>query len=86
MNDTNLHQRAQRGMELILEDEVFMSRIEKLSRIPEQLLKRIEELVEKKAEELLKIPKDDEAYLAIAKEIRKIKNQILNELKNQKDN
>jgi hypothetical protein len=86
MNDTNLHQRAQRGMELILEDEVFMSRIEKFSKTPEELLKRIEGLVEKKAEELLKIPKDDEAYLAIAKEIRKIKNQILNELKNQKDN
>ncbi len=76
--------RKQRAMELILEDEIFMGRVERTAPEPSEMLKRIESMVGKKMDDIAHIEDDDEAYIIAAQEIRRIKNQILNELKNRK--
>ena len=78
--------RKQRAMELILEDEIFMGRVERTAPEPSEMLKRIESMVGKKMDDIAHIEDDDEAYIIAAQEIRRIKNQILNELKNRKKN
>ncbi|MCD6579463.1 hypothetical protein J7L48_08295 [bacterium] len=77
----------QRLNELVLEDEVFVSRINKFSSIPGEILKRIEksitDLVDKflEGKDLDKIDGDD-AYIILSQDIRNLKNQTVNEIRN----
>lgn len=75
--------------ELVLEDEVFISRVNRFSSIPGELLKRIEknisDLVDKflEGKDLEKIDGDD-AYIILSQDIRTLKNQTVNEIRNNK--
>ncbi len=75
--------------ELVLEDEVFISRINRFSSISSEILKRIEksisDLVEKflDGKDIEKIDPDD-AYIILSQDIRNLKNQTVNEVRNNK--
>ncbi len=85
MDDQKLKERKKRAVELILEDEVFMGRVNRQAAVPAETLRKAESLVEKAVEDFTRqIDDDDDAYIRAAAEVKKVKTQILNELKGAK--
>ena len=69
-------------MELVLEDEVFMTRVDKYSPSPQEVIKKIEnQLKERVKQDTENMEDEDKVYIKMAEEVRKIKHQIINELK-----